>query len=104
MENPSLISIIFLIFVLIDSYVYIPMIKDLIKHSEETSKNINLQTWTWWTLSGSVYLGFYVIEIKHPLVIFSAFAHLIGCGIVVGLVIFYRRRYNQSIFSKNKIN
>lgn len=93
----SLVSWLFLIFAIVDSYVYIPMIRDLIRHPEETSRNINLQTWGWWSLSGFVYLTFFITEIGNGLAIFSSVMHLVGCLTVVGLVIRYRSKFAAKI-------
>ena len=102
MEDLSFISITFLFFTIIDSYVYIPMIRDLHRHPKETSLNINLQTWGWWTLSGFSYLTFYTFEIKNSLAIFSSTMHLIGCVSVVALVVYYRRKFNVPLFYKKE--
>lgn len=104
LQDLSTISIIFLIFTIIDSYVYIPMIRDLRRHPKETAKNINLQTWAWWTISGFVYLSFFALEIKNGLAIFSSTMHLIGCFSVVGLVVYYRNRFELPLFPNKNFN
>lgn len=80
------------------------MIRDLRRHPKETAKNINLQTWAWWTISGFVYLSFFALEIKNGLAIFSSTMHLIGCFSVVGLVVYYRNRFELPLFPNKNFN
>jgi len=102
--NYSFISIVFIIVTLIDGYVYIPMIKDLIKHPKETTKNITINTWLWWFFSGFVFTVYFIIEVKDILTISSSIIHTIGCLIVVVVVLNYRKKYNVYLFYKVENN
>ena len=100
--NYSFISIVFIIMTLIYGYVYVQIIKDLIKHPKETTKNIAINTWLWWFFSGFVFTVYFIIEVKDILTISSSIIHTIGCLIVVVLVLHYSKKNNVYLLKQNK--
>lgn len=98
-----MIFYLFIITGIIDIYVYYPIIKDLIKHPEETSINTNLKAWFWWFISGLISTIYYAIEIGDIATIFLSLSHTIVCFVVAFLVFKFKLKYQKDFSIKKEL-
>jgi len=93
-EDLTLLAISIIIITIIDFVMYIPMIAELIKFPEETSKNINLATWMWWSLSSGFFVSYFYFEVGDTIATLASLMHLIGCSLTVMAVLYFRKKYH----------
>jgi len=98
LDEHYFITMLFILTGIIDTYVYYPIIKNLLKFPLETAKNTHFGSWLWWSISGLVYISYYFIEIKDIPTIIISFNHFVGCSIVTYLTFKYRRKYKIKLF------
>ena len=68
------------------------MLIDLINNPKETSKNINLSTWLWWSISSAFFALYFHLEVKDLLATIASIMHFIGCSLTVIAVLYFRKK------------
>lgn len=87
-------SITFIYFLLniLRVFSYVPQIITLSQEISE-AKAMSLTTWSFWS-AANFFTGVYALFVlKDTLLILMSFSNTLGCGIVVGLLIYKRKKY-----------
>lgn len=75
-------------------FSYVPQIITVGKE-KSTAKAISLVTWSFWTGANFITGMYASFVVKDSLLSLMSYGNTFGCGIVVGIVIYKRRRYNE---------
>lgn len=88
----ALITAIYLALNSIRVFSYIPQIIAVSK-DESPAKAISLMTWTFWTLANLATALYASVVVPDFLLALMSYGNTLGCGIVVGIVIYKRKKY-----------
>lgn len=98
MESVLFIKAITYIYFLLNTirvFSYVPQIITVGKE-KSMAKAISLLTWSFWTGANFV-TGLYAsFVVKDSLLSLMSYGNTLGCGVVVGIVIYKRRKYSES--------
>lgn len=75
-------------------FSYIPQIITVGKE-KSTARAISLLTWSFWTGANLITGVYATFVVKDTLLSLMSYGNALGCGIVVGIVLYKRKRYNE---------
>ena len=83
-------------------FSYVPQIITVGKE-KSTAKAISLLTWSFWTGANLITGMYATFVVKDTLLSLMSYGNTLGCGIVVAIVLYKRRKYNEErIAERNK--
>jgi uncharacterized protein with PQ loop repeat len=83
-------------------FSYVPQIITVGKE-KTTAKAISLWTWCFWTGANLITGMYATFVVKDTLLSLMSYGNTLGCGIVVGIVLYKRRKYDeQRIMERNR--
>lgn len=81
-------------------FSYVPQIITVSKEKTE-AKAISLLTWFFWTGANLITGMYATFVVKDTLLSLMSYGNTLGCGIVVGIVLYKRKRYSEKSIMEN---
>jgi uncharacterized protein with PQ loop repeat len=75
-------------------FSYVPQIITVAKE-KSTAKAISLMTWIFWTGANLITAIYATVVVKDLLLALMSYGNSIGCGVVVGIVLYKRKKYSK---------
>lgn len=103
METTLFIKAITYIYFLLNTvrvFSYVPQIITVSKE-KSTAKAISLWTWSFWTVANFITGLYATFVVKDVLLSLMSYGNTLGCGIVVGIVLFKRKHYAETVTNSN---
>lgn len=97
MESVLFIKVITYVYFLLNTvrvFSYVPQIITVGKE-KSTAKAISLITWSFWTGANFITGMYASFVVKDTLLSLMSYGNTLGCGIVVGIVLYKRRKYSE---------
>ena len=104
MESVLFIKAITYVYFLLNTvrvFSYVPQIIT-VGREKSTARAISLLTWTFWTAANFI-TGIYAsFVVKDTLLSLMSYGNTLGCGIVVGIVLYKRKKYAEGRVTEKK--